>query len=156
MTEPIFSPPWLFVILPLAFLIIFALFWVFVVWLISLFGWQRLAARYCTEQTPTGNRWSGQYGFVNSARYGNALNITTNDMGLFIGTVTVFRVNHPCLFIPWHDLHNPQPLVFRQRNLVQVDVGQPSVGTLRLPSAIFEESGRASLVESSIGTNVPN
>lgn len=144
MSEQTFSPLWLFVILPLAFLIYFPLFWLFVVWLISAFGWQRFAP-YRTQQTPSGKQWLGQYGFVNGARYGNALNITTNDMGLFIKPVALFRFNHPLLFIPWQDLHNPRPLVFRQRELVQVDVGHPPIGTLRLPLAILEASRRKSL-----------
>lgn len=139
MTEQAFSPLWLFVILPLAFLIVFPLVWLMVVWLIGAFGWRGLAHHYRTTQMPAGKRWIGQYGFVNGARYGNALNITTNDAGLYIEPMALFRVNHPPLFIPWHDLHNPQPLVFRHRELVEVDVGQPPVGTLRLPPVIFEE-----------------
>ncbi len=138
MTEQ-FSPLWLFVLIPVGFFIIFPIFWLFVVWLIGTFGWRRMAQRYRTTQTPTGKQWLSQYGFINGARYGNALNVTTNDMGLFIEPVALFRFNHPPLFIPWHDLHNPQPLVFRQRDLVQVDVGHPPVSTLRLPPDIFPD-----------------
>jgi hypothetical protein len=140
MTDQTFSPLWLCVLAPIGFVIYFVLLWLFVVWLIGAFGWRGLAQRYRTQQRPAGKQWIGQYGFVNRARYGNALNVTTNDAGLFIEPVAIFRFNHPSLFIPWQELHNPQPLVFRQRDLVQVDVGHPPVGTLRLPPAIFEQS----------------
>jgi hypothetical protein len=99
-----------------------------------------LAQRYRAQQLPTGKRFVGQYGFIGGARYGNALNVTTNDAGLHIEPVSLFAFNHPPLFIPWHELHNPQPLVFRRRDLIQVDVGHPPMSSLRLPPDVFEQS----------------
>jgi hypothetical protein len=141
MSEQGFSLLWLFLLIPLGFLILFPIFWLFVVWLIGAFGgWQRLAQHYRAQQPATGKQWLSQYGFVGNARYGNGLNVTTNDVGLYIEVVSLFAFNHPPLFIPWHELHNPQPLVFRQRDLIQVDVGHPPVSTLRLPAELFEQS----------------
>lgn len=155
--EESYSLLWLFLLIPLAFLICFPILWFFIVWMISLFGgWRPLAARYRAQQPVTGKQWTSQYGFVGSARYGNGLNITTNATGLFLEVVSLFNFNHPPLFIPWHDLHNPQPIIFRQRELIQVDVGHPPVSTLRLPAAIFEEGEGNKIVEgASIRTNVP-
>lgn len=148
---------WLLPLLPFGIAIGFILIWCFAVWLISIFsGWQRLAQRYHAPQPATGKVWAGQYGFVNGARYGNALNVTTNDAGFFLEVVPIFKLSHPRLFIPWHDLHNPTPTVFRWRPLVRVEVGSPPVATLRLPREILEQSeGRTLLEQLQIGTNVP-
>ena len=151
MSEQGFSPLWLFVLIPLAFVIVFPVFWLFTVWLIGSFGgWQRMAQRYRAQQPPTGKRFVSQYGFVGGARYGNALNVTANDAGLHISPVSLFAFNHPPLFIPWHDLHNPQPLVFRQRDLIQVNVGHPPMATLRLPPDIFEQRPGRRILEQAL------
>lgn len=127
-------------LIPIAFLIAFPLMWCFVVWLISIMsGWQELAQKYRAQQPATGKLWLSQYGFVNGARYGNALNITTNDTGLFLETLAIFSINHPRLFIPWSDLHNPNEVVLRHRPFIRVDVGYPTTASLSLPPAIFEE-----------------
>src|SRR5262245_11207025 len=103
------SPLWLLILIPLGVLIILPLFWCFVVWMISLFsGWQRLAERYRAQQPTSGKQWFNQYGFVNQARYGNALNIATNDAGVFLEMMPLFRLGHPRLFFPWSVLHNPR------------------------------------------------
>ncbi|WP_265595201.1 hypothetical protein [Verrucomicrobium sp. BvORR106] len=55
---PSSSPPfpiWLVALIPLAFFIVFPLFWCFVVWLISQFsGWSRLASTYAAKSPPKG------------------------------------------------------------------------------------------------------
>ena len=148
MSEVAFNPVWLFVLIPLALIVIFPLMWILVVWLISLTsGWQQLAERYPATQPATGRKWLGQFGLVNRARYSNVLNLTTDDTGVWIEVIPLFRINHPPLFIPWHEIHSPQPVTFRWHQLVQVDVGHPRVATLRLPHEVFQQSP--------IGTNVP-
>jgi hypothetical protein len=138
------EPIWLLcLIVPLAFaaaLVVFPLFWCFVVWMISLVsGWQRLAERYRTTRAATGQRWLAQYGLINNSRYANALDLTANEQGLFIEPVWLFRINHPRLFIPWQDFHNPAPFEFRWRHFVRVDVGNPPLVTMSLHPDIFEE-----------------
>jgi hypothetical protein len=142
---------------PIVLIVGFSLFWCFVVWLISAMGgWARLAERYRATRPASGHQWWNQYGFVNRARYGNALNITTNESGLFLEVMPLFRVNHAPLFIPWSDLHDPAPTTFRRWDFIRVEVGHPTVATLTLPPAIFEESeGIRVLEQARIGTNVP-
>jgi hypothetical protein len=128
---------WTIVLIP----VVIALFWCFVIWLISIrSGWQRLAQKYRATQPASGKKWLSQYGFVNRSKYGNVLNLTTNETGIFLETMPLFGFNHPPLFIPWSDLHNPTPVTARWREFVQVDAGSPVVATLRLPPAVFTES----------------
>lgn len=126
---------------PIAVLVGIVLFWYFVVWLISVLGgWARLAERYRATQPASGHHWWNQYGYVNRARYGNALNLTTNETGLFLEVTPLFRFNHTPLFIPWSELHNPTPTTFRHWEFIRVDVGYPTIATLTLPPPIIEES----------------
>ena len=149
---------WLISLIPVIVIVGIPLFWCFVIWLISIIsGWHRLAQRYRATQPATGKKWVSQYGYVNGGRYGNVLNITTNAEGIFLETITLFSFNHPRLFIPWRDLHNPTPVTARYRNFYQVEIGNPATDTLRLPIEVFEQSeGRRLLQAARIGTNVPN
>lgn len=132
--------PWLIAQIVLASILAFPVIWFFTVWLISYVGgWRRFAARYRATHPPSGRVWLGQYALVNGARYGNALNLTVNSMGIFMEPVALFRFNHPPLFIPWSDLRNPTAFTFRGRSLLRYDVGYPALGTLSLPVALFEE-----------------
>lgn len=128
---------WITVLIP----VVIALFWCFVIWLTSIrSGWQRLAQKYRALQPVAGKKWISQYGYVNGSRYGNILNLTTNDTGLFLETMPLFGFNHPRLFVPWHDLYNATSVTVRHRVLMQVEVGNPVMATLRLPPAVFEQS----------------
>jgi hypothetical protein len=144
------------ILVPLIAIASFALIWLFVIWLISILsGWQRYAQTYRALQPADGKRWPSQYGLVNGSRYGNALNLTTNDEGLFLEAVPFFNFNHPRLFIPWHDFHDATPITYRWRELLRVQVGTPAMGTMSLPPAVFAETaGRIVLEESFIETNV--
>jgi hypothetical protein len=126
--------------LSIAFIVFFVIIWCLVILLISFAsGWQQLAERYRSPQPISGKQWFSQYGRVNGARYGNALNLVTNAEGISLEPMILFNLNHPRIFIPWRDLHNPRPIVYRWRELTQVDVGNPSIATISLPPAVFEQ-----------------
>lgn len=138
---------WLISLIPVVVLIGIPFFWFFVIWLISIIGgWHRLAQRYRTTQLPTGQKWFNQYGFVNGARYGNILNLTTNDEGIFLETVPMFNFNHARLFIPWRDLHNPTPVTRRYRDFYQVEIGNPATDVLSLPIEVLDEGAGQKLL----------
>ena len=67
----------------IGFALIFALWWMFVVWLISRFGWNKLAARYATDQQPWGDLHTGQSMLAGGSRYRRSMNLTTNESGIF-------------------------------------------------------------------------
>ena len=134
----------LIVLIVVAFIIAFPIIWIVTVWLISLGGWAQLAQRYRAPLSlpPAASRhkWLGQYGFVNRARYGNALILTAHETGLLLETVPLFRINHPPLFIPWEAFHNASLVTFRHHELVQLEVGHPTVATIRIPYAFVEQN----------------
>jgi hypothetical protein len=119
-----------------AFVGLFAGFAVFfaVVWMAASFviakisGWAALAERYRLQQgTFTGWRLHFQSGRMRlTARYGGALTIGANEMGLYLAVNPLFRVGHPPLFIPWHaiDVREGKRFSFREVPGVQLDVSQ--------------------------------
>ena len=144
-------PLWGILLIPIAFFIIFPIFWCFVIWLIShIGGWNRLAMRYRTDREPNGKTWPAVQGKVGLASYKGSLTCTTNHQGLFLEPAVIFRFAHPRLFIPWSHFHK----VSRQRILwftfVKARIGDPPAGSLALDAKIFEGSeGRKLLGDTS-------
>ena len=87
------------------FAVFFVGLWLGVTLLVSLGGWRRLAAHYRTDdERPPGKRFSGVSGFVGRANYRNALNVVLAEEGLHLSTISLFKLRHPPLLIPWSDL----------------------------------------------------
>ena len=83
-SNPFFLIPALLILL-LAFLIVFAIFWLFVVWVISLVsGWRKLAGRYPALNPPNGLAFHNQTLLLNRSRYRNTMNMTTDSIGIWI------------------------------------------------------------------------
>jgi hypothetical protein len=123
------------------FAVVFPIFWALVIGLISyVSGWQRLAQRYRATIPPTGKVWRWQRGQVGWARYNGVLTLTTNDQGLFMETFWLFGFGHPRLFIPWHEIREAKVTNYFFQRQVKAQVGFPSLATVRLPAAVFEQS----------------
>lgn len=87
----------------IGFAIIFPLFWMAAVYVISRFGgWSRLAASFPATRPATGEAfgWCSAR-FANFANYSNCLNITVSSTGIHIEPIIFFRIGHPPLFVPW-------------------------------------------------------
>ncbi len=121
----------------IAFAVIFPIFWCFVVWLISRFGWAQLASRYGTDLQPAGDTLHMQSVRVNGSRYGGTVTLTLSDAGLYAETMWVFRPGHKRMFIPWIEMHNPRPAMLRIWPLVRLDVGYPTVGSIALSESVL-------------------
>lgn len=81
------------------------LFWISIMYLLSLLsGWRTLAKRYSAQDEFGGRTWrfkSIRTGFVS---YSCCVNFTASDRGLGISVLFPFRFGHPKLLIPWTDL----------------------------------------------------
>ena len=66
--------------------------------------------------------------------------LTANDLGLFIETMWLFKFGHPRLFIPWGEFRDAEVGSYFLRRQVRAQVGFPTIATVRLPAAVFEES----------------
>jgi hypothetical protein len=97
--------------LELIFLPLFAVFWCFVVFVISRFGWSNLADRFAaTTGVPHD---ATRYLWQNMATrrlpligpgYNNAINIWLNAEGVWMRPSLPFRMGHALLFLPWSEM----------------------------------------------------
>lgn len=79
--------------------------WAFVCWIIAQAGgWSRLAQSYLSQSEFTGRKWTLQFGRMGLSRYRGVLTVGANREGVFLDVMPLFRVGHPPLFIPWHDI----------------------------------------------------
>jgi len=125
-----------------AFFIIFPLFWIFTVWLISLIsGWRKLVTRYPAHLPPQGEQLGLQTALVGFSRYRNTMTMVVNSTGLWMQPMWLFRAGHKPVFIPWGEFQNPQPTMWRREKLVRFDVGLPKVTTIALPRTVVEKAG---------------
>lgn len=152
LAEAVEDPPvWVIVLIPIAFAIVFPTFWCFVFWILShVGGWQKLATRYRTRETPAGKTFSGLQAMVGFVSYRGALECTTNDEGFFLRPSVLFRFGHPLLFIPWSDCEFVRRSDLLWIKWVKLRVGEPKAGTLTLPLQVFEESAGKSLLASNL------
>lgn len=134
-------PIWLIVLIPIAFLIIFPLYWCFVVWLIAkLGGWSRLAKRYRTEEAPEGTLHGSVSARIGLASYNGMLSCVTNEFGLFLKPMVLFRCGHPPLFIPWSEFHDARKSQFLWQTLVRATIGNPRVARIAIQAKVFAET----------------
>ncbi len=123
-----------------AFLVIFPLFWIFVVWLIShLSGWQKLAKRYPATLPPQGKRMGGQTLLMGFSRYSNTMEMVVNSTGIWMQPKWLFRAGHKPVFIPWSELSNPQPATWRWSKLVYFGLGNPVFRKIALSETVLKE-----------------
>ncbi|HFC08532.1 MAG TPA: hypothetical protein ENJ54_01570 [Chloroflexi bacterium] len=95
-------PPsaWLFWLAGL--LILAVIFPIVISFLAPFSGWERLANRYpLTGAFPKGgHRFQSMW--LNNIAYRRVLRMVETPEGVYIVPMSLFRLNHPPLFIPWH------------------------------------------------------
>ena len=86
-----------------AFLVVFPLFWMGIVWLIGkIGGWSTLFAQFPATEAPKGKAFgwrSVRLDFFGS--YSHSMNVTVSGDGIHMEPVAFFRFGHPPVFIPW-------------------------------------------------------
>ena len=94
---------WGVVVVPV-FVAGFALFWTFVTYVVSRFGWRSLAAEYRATAPFRGAVRSWASGYVGFAKYNNVLAVGADPDGLSLHVNPLFRAGSPPLFIPWEEV----------------------------------------------------
>lgn len=68
-------------------------------------GWSTLAQRFRFEGTFTGQRWTFRCAQMRwLSNYNNCLTVGASPEGLYISMLFLFRIGHPALLIPWHEI----------------------------------------------------
>lgn len=91
---------------PYILLLIFPLFWCTISWLIGqLSGWSALARRFRLTSPFLSQRWSFQSARMRwGSNYGSCLTVGADAAGLCLAVMFIFRVGHPSLLLPWHEV----------------------------------------------------
>lgn len=136
--NPSIPAAFVMVVMNVLFLILFVGGWCGIgILLSSMSGWARLAESFAAVGEPTGRRFFMQYGVVGTVIYGSNLSIHTASNGFYLSVWLPFRIGHPPLFIPWQEVRNATTYPFWWFEMVEFDVGSPSIATLELPKRIF-------------------
>lgn len=129
----------LLLLIPLI-LIGFVLIWGGVVYLLAwLSGWRRLVHRYHTDRKPSGPPMSPFVAMMGPVSYRGVLTIQTAPEGLYLSVMIFFRIGHPPLLIPWSAIKRQgvdQGLLIKW---LALELGEPTLATLRLPAAMVDE-----------------
>lgn len=131
---------WLFLLIPIAFLIVFPLIWCGVLKLLSVVsGWAALARQFPAGERPVSgeeHRWVTA--MVGSVSYKRALTLHLAADGLFIETGKLFSIGHPRLFIPWSTMRKGEPARLFWMSYQRYRVGDPLVATMVFPSGLLD------------------
>lgn len=125
----------MFLLAPLFFIA----FWLFVFFLISRFGWARLAEKYRYDGQFFGTKIGLISATINWADYNNALILQINDKGMLIKPLKIFGFFHPPLLIPWREIKSVQERKILFVRYWELDIGQPKVARIRLKDRVFQE-----------------
>lgn len=89
-----------------AYILFFIALWICVCKLISVFGgWKTLSQDYQANSAFDGQKlWLKSVAMRRWTSYSNCVNIGANKYGLYLSVLSIFRVGHPPLFIPWTDI----------------------------------------------------
>lgn len=131
---------WLFLLIPLAFLIVFPLIWCGVLKLLSLVsGWAALGRQFPAGERPVSgeeHRWVS--GMVGSVRHKGTLTLRLAPDGLFMETGRLFSIGHPRLFIPWSAMRKGEPMRFLWMKSQRYTIGDPVVANIVLPEGLLD------------------
>lgn len=131
---------WLFLLIPLAFLIIFPLIWCGVVKLLSVVsGWAALARQFPAGERPvSGEEHRRVTAMVGSVSYKRSLTLHLAADGLFVETGKLFSIGHPRLFIPWSAVRRREPVRLFWMSYQRYSIGDPVVATVVFPSGLLD------------------
>lgn len=132
-------PEWAFAVFGIAgFAVVFPAFWCGVVWVVGAMGWRQLAARYPAGGPATGRTFRMVSGTIGLANYNGVLYVTAEPEGLHLAVLSLFRVGHPPIRIPWTEITSVTQKNALWARWYTFRVGTPHVATVRLPGRVVD------------------
>ena len=129
-----------------SFLVVFPAFWCGVVWLIGATGWRRLAERYPAALRPEATEHrvaSATSARIGLANYNGVLHVGVSPEGLHLSVMSIFRVGHPPLLIPWNEIEASPPHREWFREVCTLRLGQPDPLSITLPQHVLDDAAEA-------------
>lgn len=104
-------------------------------------GWNELLERFPADKEPEGIRFSGKTIAVGPVRYRRCATICVGPQGLYMTAKVPLTSGNPPLLIPWREVKKVQkswePYI---GECAMLSVGEPEVGTIKLPMDIFNST----------------
>jgi hypothetical protein len=131
---------YLYILIPVMFVLIFPLFFCGVIFLISRFAWARFASEFATDYGKPSDGQSASFQALRfgplffGANYNNIVTIAASREGLFLApSIFLFRVGHRDLLIPWKkiDAVTRGKSLWFDTNALEVRGGYPTITIYR-------------------------
>lgn len=136
---------------PEIFPILFLAVWCFVGLLVArMSGWTILARRFRLESSFPGPTWSWQRAQMRyAAGYNGCLTVGADPSGLYLSTMFFFRIGHPPLLLPWHEvsLRRRGKMLFVR--YVELSLGREEQIPFRINGTLADR------IQAAAGTNWP-
>ena len=135
----------------IAFPIYFASLWLLVSAVVSYIGgWTALAKEYRVTSKVFGERWTMQSGQMRwLVGYGNCLTVGSDQTGLYLAVLPLFRFRHPPLLIPWERI-----AIARRKVLFFHFIEFRLGGELRIPLWLHAKLGEKLLAAAGDGSPI--
>ncbi len=78
--------------------------WIFVSYMISKMGWDKLAEKFKANDKFEGKRIGLISMTINSGNYKGAVILSYNHQGIYLKTMILLRLFHPAVVIPWSEI----------------------------------------------------
>lgn len=119
--------------------ILFPAMWIFVLFILSGMGWSSLTERFRTESAFTGIRIGIISGSINWVQYNNSLVLKFNAEGIHLQPAIFFRLFHPPIFIPWHEIKAVKDKKVLFQKSTDLIIGDPKIATINISQSLFKK-----------------
>ncbi len=123
----------------LFFPVLFIGVWVLVFFIISRFGWAKLATHYASDADFPGTRIGLISLAINWVSYNNSLVMKYNERGMYLKPLLVFRLFHKPILIPWKDIVEVRDRKLHFFNYKELVIGNPAITKLSIRSKTFSK-----------------
>jgi hypothetical protein len=137
------SSPFVWITAPVGAVACFVVFWCAICFLIGLLsGWSALGARYRKQSEPDGEvKTAGPFSYTVYMRfwshYSGVIRLAAAEDALYASVLSIFRVGHPPLRIPWEEIEMSRTRYFWLKQ-IQLTLGNEE----KIPMRISERMAR--------------
>ena len=101
-------------------------------------GFSKIAVQFPATQPPKGQGLTKQTIQIGSVRFRDCVIVNFDTNGFYFWIRAVFS-KYPQIFIPWKELRSIQESRIYGKRAKQFSIGEPPVGTIRIPEEIFNK-----------------
>jgi len=121
------------------FSVMFPTMWLTIGFLIArIGGWGLLAEKYRTDREfPRRKRWMQSAQMRFGTNYNSVLTLASDSEGIYMRVMSLFRMGHPPLFIPWAEIQVDEPRRWLLWKRVALQLGTEAV-----PLRLYERTAK--------------